>query len=141
MYQSGLRIDHSTDLCLAQLKDFVSTDMDKKMQTGMTLVALKKAFDTFNHGVLLQKMKYFSFRTSLIKWFESYLSSRRFSVCIGNVFSKSGTLKYGIPQGSTLGPLIFFIICKWSSPIIIRCRLLFLCSWRWHLYLLPTWGR
>ena len=105
-------MDHSTDLCLAQLKDFVSTDMDKKMQTSMTLVALKKAFDTSNHGVLLQKMKYFSFRTSVIKCFESYLSSRRFSVCIDKVFSKSGTLKYGIPQGSTLGPLTFFIICK-----------------------------
>ena len=33
----------------------------------------------------------------------------------------------------------FCIICKWSSSIIIRYKLLFVC--RWHLHILPTWGR
>ena len=33
----------------------------------------------------------------------------------------------------------FSINYKWSSPIIIRCRLLFVS--RWELYFLPTWGR
>ena len=58
MYQSVFRTNHSTDLCLAQLTDFVSTDMDKPTHTGMILVDLQKAFDTLEHGVLLEKMKY-----------------------------------------------------------------------------------
>ena len=45
MYQSGFRTNHSTDLCLAQLTDFVATGMDKQMHTGMILVDLQKAFD------------------------------------------------------------------------------------------------
>ena len=53
MYQSGLRTNHSTDLCLAQLTDFVAIGMDKQMHTGMILVDLQKAFDTLDHGVLL----------------------------------------------------------------------------------------
>ena len=53
MYQSGLRTNHSTDLCLAQLTDFVATAMDKQMHTDMILVDLQKAFDTLDHGVLL----------------------------------------------------------------------------------------
>ena len=40
MYQSRFRTNHSTDLCLAQLADFVSTDMDKQVHTGMILVDL-----------------------------------------------------------------------------------------------------
>ena len=45
MYQSGFRANHSTDLCLAQLTDFVATGMDKQMHTDMILVDLQKAFD------------------------------------------------------------------------------------------------
>ena len=68
------------------MTDFVATGMDKQMHTGMILVDLQKAFDTLDHGVLLEKMKYFGFRTSVIKWFESYLPYRKFSIYIDNVF-------------------------------------------------------
>ena len=78
------------------------------MHTGMILVDLQKAFDTLDHGVLLEKIKYFGYRTSVTKWFESSLSNRKFLVCI-DVFSEAGTLKYGAPQGSTVGPLLFLL--------------------------------
>ena len=58
--------------------DFVLTNMDKQMHTGMTLVDLQKIFDTLDHGVLLEKMKYFGFQTSVTKWFLSYLLNRKF---------------------------------------------------------------
>ena len=54
-------------------------------------------------------MKYFVFRAPVIKWFESYLSNRKFLVCVDNVFSEAGTLKYGVSQGSILGPLLFLL--------------------------------
>ena len=75
----------------------------------MILVDLQKAFDSLDHRVLIEKMKYFGLRTSVIKWFESYLSNRKFLVCIDSVFSEAGTLKYGVPQGSTLGRLPFLL--------------------------------
>ena len=109
MYQSGFRTNHSTDVCLAQLTDFVATGMDKQMHTGMILVDLQSVFDTLDHGVLLEKMKYFGFRTSVIKWLESYLSDRKFLVYIDHVCSEAGTLKYGVPQCSILGPLVFLL--------------------------------
>ena len=62
MYQSGFSAKHSTDLCLAQLIDFIATGMDKQMLTGMVLVDLQRAFDTLDHGVLLEKIKYFWFQ-------------------------------------------------------------------------------
>ena len=75
----------------------------------MILVDLQKAFDALDHGVLLEKMKYFGFRAPVIKWFEFYLSNRKLLVCIDNIFSEAGTLKYGVPQGSILGPLLFLL--------------------------------
>ena len=78
MHQSGFRTNHSTNLCLAQLIDFVATGMDKQMHTGMILLDLQKAFDTLDHGVLLGKMKYFGYRASVIKWFESIFQTESF---------------------------------------------------------------
>ena len=111
MYQSGVRTNHSTNFSLAQLTDFALTGMDKQMYTSMILVNPQKAFDALDYGVLLEKKKCFSFRTSVIKLFESYPSNRKFLVCI-DAFSEAGTLKYGGSQGSILGPLLFFIISK-----------------------------
>ena len=78
------------------------------MHTGMILLDLQKAFYTLDHRVLLEKTKCFGFRASVIKWFESYLSNRKFLVCI-DVFSEARTLKYGVPQGSILGPFLFLL--------------------------------
>ena len=45
----------------------------------------------------------------MIKWFESYISNRKFLVCIDNIFPEAGTLKYGELQGSILGSLLFLL--------------------------------
>ena len=71
------------------------------------MILVDQAFDTLDHGVLLEKMKHFGFRISLIKWLESYPSNRKFLVCIDNGFSEAATSKYGVPQSSTLGSLLF----------------------------------
>ena len=72
-----------------QIKDYLNKKklicMGKQIYTSMIL-DLQKAFDTLDHGVLLEKMKYFGFWASVIKWFESYISNRKFLACIHNVF-------------------------------------------------------
>ena len=98
MYQSDFRTNYSTDLCLAQLTDFVATDKDKQKYTAMILADIQKTFGSLEHGVFLdkkkkKKKKYFGFQTSVIKLFESYLSNRKLLVCIDSVFSEAGTLK------------------------------------------------
>ena len=44
-----------------------------------------------------------------LQWFKSYLESRPQYVEVENVKSNPLSIQYGVPQGSTLGPLLFFI--------------------------------
>ena len=75
----------------------------------MILVDLQKAFDTLEHNVLLQKMECMGFKESVIKWFQSYLSNRKFFVTLENIFSDAGLINCGVAQGSILGPLLCLI--------------------------------
>ena len=73
----------------------------------MILIDLQKAFNTIDHEILLQQRKAINFSESTIKWFKSYLSERIFLVNIENKLSDFGKISCGVPQGSTLGPVLF----------------------------------
>ena len=108
-FQSGFRKKFSTDSCLVQLTYLITKGMDKGQHTGMTSIDLKKAFDTLDHDVLLEKMECVGFKKPVIEWFKSYLSNREFVVSIEGVFSEESLLICEVPQGSILGPLLFLI--------------------------------
>lgn len=81
---------------------------------------MAKAFDTVNHAELLKT--YLVTKDSLM-WFESYLMNRKQVVSINGVLSNEGVIKYGVPQGSVLGPVLFILyinnICNLSIDGLI----------------------
>ena len=70
------------------------------------VIDLEKGFDNINNEILLRKMSSIGFSAQSMFCFETYLSYRNFQVSIKNKFSNIASIKYGVPQGSILGPLL-----------------------------------
>ena len=68
---------------------------DEGLLTGMILIDLRKAFDTIDHEILLQKLKAIKFSENTIKWFKLYLSGRIFLLNIENKLSNFGNISAG----------------------------------------------
>ena len=118
--QSAYRKGHSTETALVS----VSNDLLKMLDNGkcgiLILLDLSAAFDTVVHELLLEDMVLIGIDDDVLKWFESYLSSRTFSVSIGTAKSESRQLTRGVPQGSVLGPISFSIYTIELSWILKR---------------------
>lgn len=67
-----------------------------------------KAFDSVGHVLLLKKLLLYGFSPAAIRWFASYLSDRS-QATLGGGQSSFSSLNKGMPQGSVLGPLLFFL--------------------------------
>ena len=75
----------------------------------LALLDLSAAVDTLDHAILLRRLGLtFGIYGTALDWFASYLiCSREQSVVIEGAMSPPSTLRYGVPQGSVLGPFLF----------------------------------
>ena len=88
--------------------DYFMWTMERQGIAVLVLLDLSAAFGAIDHNVLLARMKNCS--SIPLKWFTSYLSGRTQRLHINNQFSQPRELLSGVPQGSILGPLLFFDI-------------------------------
>ena len=80
--------------------------LDNGELVGVVLVDFRKAFDLVDHNILMKKLELYKFNWVSLNWSRSYLSERKQIVSFKNIVSARETVKYGVPQGSILGPLI-----------------------------------
>ena len=78
------------------------------------MLDLSAAFDLVNHSLLLQKLQLMGFGGLEIEWFSSYLDGRSQCVYIDGKLSDLVTVPVGVPQGSVLGALLYYI-CSSST--------------------------
>ena len=73
------------------------------------------AFDTIDHSILLTRLEQrFGISGKAWKWLASYLEDRTQFVSVNNLNSTTSTVKYGVPQGSVLGPCYFpYMLLLW----------------------------
>ncbi len=106
--QFGFRKGHETQHCVLNFLRNIRNNSHKKYHVGLFL-DLRKAFDTVDHEILIDKLIYYGFEKSAVKWIKSYLSGRLQATDVDGKVSSFLEIILGVPQGSILGPLLFLI--------------------------------
>ncbi len=86
----------------------------------LVLLDLSAVFDTIDHDILIDRLQnYTGIQGQALRQLRSYLSDRYHFVYLNRESSLLSPVKYGVPQGSVLGPLLF---SKYMLPLgnIIR---------------------
>ena len=105
----GFRQNHSTSHAIHHSINFIKeSHMLNKHVIGI-FIDLSKAFDTIDHKKLLYKLYSYGIRGLAYNLIKSYLSNRYQCVKIEDQKSENVLVKYGVPQSSVLGPLLFLL--------------------------------
>ena len=117
--QYAYRPRHSTEDALIDTVEWLARAVDNGHVASLTTIDLSKAFDSVDHGVLLEKLEWCGVAS---EWFRSYLCERR--QVVGSSSSTPLPLSHGVPQGSLVGPILFLIFINDLSCFLPHGRLL-----------------
>ena len=121
-FQSGFRPKHSTVTALIQVCDEWLENMDNGKLNGVVFIDSKKAFDSINHRILLNKMnEQFGIFGMELKWFESYLINREQQCNVNGNYLVIKLSPVDCPRDrSILGQLLFLLYIYDLPDIVLK---------------------
>ena len=98
--QYGFRNKLSTNHTLIDITNRIQEACDNGQYACGIYVDFKKAFDTVNHNILLDKLAHYGVRGIEINWFKTYLTNKKQHVTVSGQKSNNALIECGVPQGS-----------------------------------------
>ena len=106
--QSAYRQFHSTETLLMKIHNDIMSSISKGEVTMLVILDLSAAFDTIDHNILVHRLRNrYGVGGTALNWFKSYISERTQAVIVNDIESMTKPIKFGVPQGSKLGPILF----------------------------------
>jgi hypothetical protein len=112
--QFGFRENSNTEMAIYTLTNHILEMLERHSHSLRMFCDLTKAIDCVKHDILLSKLVKCCIGGKIKTWLMSHLENRRQRVDLYNNGNKKfcsdwGTVKYGVPQGSILGLLLFLL--------------------------------
>jgi hypothetical protein len=107
--QHGFRASHSTESALITLTDNIVQSFEKNKIVMTIFLDFKRAFETIDRKILIDKLKKYNFGVEAIEWFKNFLSCRKQVVKINGEYSDEIDVDLGVPQGSKIANILFII--------------------------------
>ena len=118
-YQSAYRANHSCETALISVCDDILWAMEHQKVTALAAIDLSAAFDTVDHGILLNVLDVnFGIRGVALEWIRTYLLNRSFRVNVNESYSTTRDLSFSVPQGSCLGPNLYSVYASTMQKVV-----------------------
>ena len=107
--QYGFQNNKSTSHAILDVLTNAYDNIESNDYTAIVLLDFKKAFDTVCHSILLNKLEHYGIRLIALKLLKSFLTNHSQFVADQNLRTNDAVNRFGVLQGSNLGPLLFLI--------------------------------
>ncbi len=98
-------------------------DLQKFKYIGAVFLDYRRAFETIDRFILIEKLKKIGIKGHVLDWFNSYLTERLQKVRFGDSVSEELPVNHGVPQGSVLGPILFIFYINDIVDSVKKCKI------------------